>query len=490
MNDDLVLLRQYARNGSGEAFAALVTRYINLVYSAALRQVHDPHLAEEITQAVFIILARKAGSLGNNTILSGWLCRTARYAAANALKIRMRRQQREQEAYMQNISNEPAPDEIWNQISPLLDAAMENLGQKDHDALVLRYFEKKSFAEVGVALGTTEDAAKMRVGRALEKLRIRFSKRGVASTAAAIGETISSNAVQAAPVALAKIVTTVAIAKGSVAIASTLILVKATMKTMTWLKMKFALGWSVAILIAGGVATVAVSQTDNNEQLTPQKIFQKSKDAYAALSSYSDTGKTVATVNGTTITTSFTIKLARPNLYRIEWKQPVFPGYANTGIVWSAGQGDFMVMGNGAAQNERSRESALSSATGVSGSASATVPGTFFKMNWGNQLSLSVADEKQQPDEMVGFVNCYVFTNYLKGTTRTLWIGKKDFLIHRVQTVTSAEAVNAAIAQAAKSTKIGQSSPHPNITGGITSTETHENIVINRKLSPSDFRPQ
>ena len=103
MNDDLTLLREYARHNSEEAFAALVSRHVNLVYSVALRQVRDAHLAEEITQAVFIILARKAGSLGPKTILSGWLCRTARYASANALTIQRRRQHREQEAYMQSI---------------------------------------------------------------------------------------------------------------------------------------------------------------------------------------------------------------------------------------------------------------------------------------------------------------------------------------------------------------------------------------------------
>src|SRR5208282_6888600 len=120
MNDDLTLLREYARRNSEEAFAALVSRHVNLVYSVALRQVRDPHLAEEITQAVFIILARKAKSLGPKTILSGWLCRTARYVSANALTMQRRRQRREQEAYMKSILNEPEPD-AWRQIAPLLD---------------------------------------------------------------------------------------------------------------------------------------------------------------------------------------------------------------------------------------------------------------------------------------------------------------------------------------------------------------------------------
>src|ERR1700690_145886 len=119
MTDDLTLLREYARRNSEEAFATLVSRYINLVYSVALRQVRDPQLAQEITQAVFIILARKADSLDPKTILSGWLCRTARYASANALTIQHRRQHREQEAPMQSIfneaPNEPAPAETWDQ---------------------------------------------------------------------------------------------------------------------------------------------------------------------------------------------------------------------------------------------------------------------------------------------------------------------------------------------------------------------------------------
>ena len=273
MNDDLTLLREYARLNSEEAFAALVSRHINLVYSVALRQVRDSHLAEEITQAVFIILARKAGSLGPKTILSGWLCRTARYASANALTIQRRRQHREQEAYMQSILNEPAPDETWAHIAPLLDAAMEKLGQKDHDALVLRFFENKNFEEVGAALGASEDAAKMRVGRALEKLRKFFTGRGVRSTAGSIAGAISTNSVQAAPVALAKSVTAVAIAKGVAASGSTLTLIKGALKLMAWAKAKMAIGVGMGVLLAagGGAAIYELHQG-------PQKATGSTKD--------------------------------------------------------------------------------------------------------------------------------------------------------------------------------------------------------------------
>src|ERR1700690_723531 len=106
MTDDMALVREYARNRSESAFAALVSRHLNLVYSVALREVHDPHLAGEVTQAAFIILSRKAGSLRPKTILSGWLCRTARYVSAEMLRSQRRRQKREQEACMQSLLNE------------------------------------------------------------------------------------------------------------------------------------------------------------------------------------------------------------------------------------------------------------------------------------------------------------------------------------------------------------------------------------------------
>jgi RNA polymerase sigma factor (sigma-70 family) len=255
MNDDLALLREYARNHSEAAFAALVARHVNLVYSVALRSVRDPHLAEEITQAVFIILARKADSLGDQTILPGWLCRTARYASANALTIQRRRQDREQEAHMQSILNEAEPmrEETWNQIAPLLDGAMEKLGQKDHDALVLRFFENKNFAEVGAALGASEDAAKMRVNRALDKLHRFFNKRGISSTTAIIAGEISTHSMQAAPVGLAKSVTLVAMTKGVAASGSTLTLIKGALKIMAWTKMKTAI--VVGVIVAATAAT-------------------------------------------------------------------------------------------------------------------------------------------------------------------------------------------------------------------------------------------
>jgi RNA polymerase sigma factor (sigma-70 family) len=256
MVDDMDLVRQYARCKSEEAFAALVSRHVNLVYSVALRQVRDPHLAEEVTQTVFIILARKAGSLGSKTVISGWLYRTARYAAAKVLTMRRRRQEREREAYMQSQLNGTERD-TWKEIEPLLETAMGQLGERDHDALVLRFYEERGFKDIGSALGTTEAGAKMRVNRALEKLRVFFTKRGLTLSAAAIGGAISAHSVQAAPVGLATSVTVAAV-KGASATTTTLTLIETTLKLMAWTKLRTAVVVGAVALLAAGTATVTI----------------------------------------------------------------------------------------------------------------------------------------------------------------------------------------------------------------------------------------
>ena len=254
--DDAGLLSAYATQRSEEAFATLVERHVSLVYSSALRQAHDPHLAEEITQAVFIILARKAGSLGKVTVLAGWLCRTAHFTACNALKAEHRRQHREQEAYMESLLHESEPD-MWPQIAPLLDEAVAQLGEADRNAVVLRYYQQMPLEKLGRVLGLNADAAQKRVNRALEKLRKFFSKRGVALSGAVIAGAVSANSVHAAPAGLA-ITVTAAAAKGSAAAASTLTLVKGALKLMAWTKMKTAAVTGAVVLLTAGTGIVAV----------------------------------------------------------------------------------------------------------------------------------------------------------------------------------------------------------------------------------------
>jgi RNA polymerase sigma factor (sigma-70 family) len=253
---DHELLVEFARTESERAFGMLVTRYVNLVYSAALRFTGNSHHAEEITQAVFIILARKAGKLSPRVVLSGWLYQAARLTAANLVKGESRRHHREQEAYMQSTLNES--DAAWQQIAPLLDEAMGGLGENDRNAVVLRFFENKTAAEVAGALKLTEAAAHKRVNRALEKLRKFFTRRGVSSTAAIFAGAISANSVQAAPAALAKAVTAVAVVKGATASISTLTLIKGALKIMAWTKMKTVAVVGVAVILAAGMTDLAV----------------------------------------------------------------------------------------------------------------------------------------------------------------------------------------------------------------------------------------
>ncbi|HWD19955.1 MAG TPA: sigma-70 family RNA polymerase sigma factor [Verrucomicrobiae bacterium] len=244
-SDDMQLLQQYANSQSEEAFAALVSRYINLVYSAALRQVRNPHQAEEVAQAVFVILAKKSRALRPGVILSGWLYQTARLVSANVVRGEARRRQREQEAFMQSTLQDAEPPS-WAQIAPLLEEAMAKLGEKDRNAIVLRYFEGKEVREIAAALGSTEDAAKMRLSRAVEKLREFFVRRGLPISGVGLAAIISEFSVQAAPLGLAGSVTS-GVCGGSALAASTLTLAKGTLTMMAWTKINL------------GIATVALA---------------------------------------------------------------------------------------------------------------------------------------------------------------------------------------------------------------------------------------
>lgn len=212
MSDDLELLRRYAKEGAEEAFAELTRRHLPLVYSAALRQVRSPQLAEEVAQSVFLDLARSQAALKPGTILAAWLYRVACRTATDVVRRESRRQVRERLAH--DCTAMTHDDASWNDIEPLLDEAMTALDEQDRAAVLLRYFQGKTFREVGAALGASEDAAQKRVSRALERLREFMGRRGVTVSVVVLGGVIAANAVHAAPATLLTAITSSAAVSG------------------------------------------------------------------------------------------------------------------------------------------------------------------------------------------------------------------------------------------------------------------------------------
>ncbi|MES2924386.1 MAG: sigma-70 family RNA polymerase sigma factor [Verrucomicrobiota bacterium] len=218
---DPQLLHAYAERRSEAAFAELVRRHIDLVHSAALRMVNDADLAKDVSQGVFVALAKNSGKLTDHPVLSGWLHLTTRNIAAQTVRTDVRRRNREKEVASMNAH--PETDVPWEEIGPHLDAALGELSEPDRDAVLLRYFENKSAQEMAATLGISGEAAQKRVSRAVERLRDNFSKRGITAGIAGLSGVISVNAVQAAPVGLAaSIPASVAIA-ASKAIAMTML---------------------------------------------------------------------------------------------------------------------------------------------------------------------------------------------------------------------------------------------------------------------------
>ena len=205
MNADSELLREYAETRSAAAFADVVRRHVNLVYSVAYRKVGgDAHLAHDVAQEVFTALARKAGEVARRPSLAGWLYRSTHFAASDVVRAERRRREREKEANaMEQIFNESTSTADWDRVRPLLDDAIAELNDRDRDAVTLRFLASASFGEVGRRLGLTENAARMRVERALDKLHASLAKRGIRSTGAALGVALGHQAGIAAPAGLA-----------------------------------------------------------------------------------------------------------------------------------------------------------------------------------------------------------------------------------------------------------------------------------------------
>jgi RNA polymerase sigma factor (sigma-70 family) len=265
---DHQLLCEYLEHRSEAAFGEVLRRHIDLVYSAALRMVCDPHLAEDVTQSTFVALAQNASQLTTHPVLSGWLHCTTRNLAAKCVRAEVRRRAHEQEAAAMNqlLANEP--EALWKNIAPHLDDAIAELADADRDALLLRYFERKSAREMGQIFGTSEEAAQKRVSRAVERLREFFSQRGVTVGVGGLVVLISANAVQAAPLALPVSISAV-LAGTSVNSSTAIITIKASV--MTTLQ-KTAIAVALATAIGTGVyQTERASHLRSRLQLLEQE---------------------------------------------------------------------------------------------------------------------------------------------------------------------------------------------------------------------------
>jgi len=271
MAEDSELLRSYAEDHSEPAFAELLHRHLNPVYSAALRRAGgDPHRAAEITQQVFLSLARHAGSLSRHTVLIGWLYTCTRNAALAAARAENRRRIREQEAYRMNQLDHPSPEGDWERLRPVLDEVMDELGGRDREAVLLHFFEGRSYGEVGARLSLAEDAARMRVNRALERMRALMGRRGIGSTTAALALALANHAVVAAPAGLAATVNGAVLASAAVGGAGTVTalglfkLMSTTKTTLGIVSGLCVLSLGTAIFEAGEArrAQSALAQTD------------------------------------------------------------------------------------------------------------------------------------------------------------------------------------------------------------------------------------
>ena len=263
--DDFELLQAYADRRAEDAFTKLTRRYINLVYSAALRQTANTHAAEDVTQAVFLTLARKAGSISRQTILSGWLLRTTRFASANARRLEQRREHYEQQAMQSSLTES---ESAWQRLAPVLDEALDQLGDKDRDAIILRFFEQKSLKQVGDKLNLSEDSAQKRVSRALEKLRLVFTRRGKGISAAVLASALAAHSVQAAPATLSASIAAAVGLHGGMAGSVATALTDATLQTLSRVRMQSLAAriGSVAVLLGILFLTMFHDRKGANDQ--------------------------------------------------------------------------------------------------------------------------------------------------------------------------------------------------------------------------------
>jgi RNA polymerase sigma factor (sigma-70 family) len=265
--NDIELLRCFRETGSDEAFRELVHRHLGMVYSVAFRQVRNADWADEVAHAVFIALARKARFLSDRTILAGWLYRATRFAASKLLRDEERRARHEKEAAMASLNARLADEEEISRadLGPLILEEVGTLSAKDRDAVLMRFIENCSFADVATAIGTSEAAAKMRTGRALEKLRTRLRKRG----AAVLGTSLAAGLTAACltpPSSLASSVSSAALGQAA-ASASATALAGSVMSAFGWVRLKIASALAALLIAGAAITTLIATRTGSSPDL-------------------------------------------------------------------------------------------------------------------------------------------------------------------------------------------------------------------------------
>lgn len=278
-NHDQHLLSTFARTGSPEAFRELVDRHLDLVYTAARRQVHDPHDAEDITQAVFIVLARKAHSIPHARQLPAWLLKTTHFAAINARKIANRRRQYEQEAFAMLPTTAAPPDPEWDQLSPHLDAALAKLSAADRTVIIAHCIQEQSISELAATLHLPEPTARKRVQRALQRLRTLLQPQTTSTPATllALPTMLVAHAITPAPASLASAVatTTLATLHGTGASSGALLIAKGVLQMMflTSAKLTLAIALSTAILVTATATTLHYAQAQTTSPAAPPPLI-------------------------------------------------------------------------------------------------------------------------------------------------------------------------------------------------------------------------
>jgi RNA polymerase sigma factor (sigma-70 family) len=277
MTDSQTLLADYAKNASEGAFAELVARYLDSVYSTAARLTGgDTHLAEDVAQTVFVDFDRLAKGLSSEVRLGGWLHRHTCFVAAKILRGERRRQSRERQAVEMNALPDHSQARLA-EVAPILDEAINQLGATDRAAVLLRFYERLDFRSVGEAMGTNEAAAQKRVARAVEKLHVLLKRRGVTLSAAALGSALTIEAVKAAPSGLAASISGAAVAGAAAGTGNTLTLLKFMAAT------KLKTGAIAAIIVACIVTPLLVQRQAQAILREQDKTWSQQSDQLAQL---------------------------------------------------------------------------------------------------------------------------------------------------------------------------------------------------------------